>query len=172
MNKIITATIAGALALGSSMTQAGGQFVDYAEVLNVKPMYRTITVNTPRQECWTEQVVHHEEAKNDVGGMILGGLIGGAVGNQFGRGQGKKASIAVGTLLGAGIGQSMSRNNNSGRSYVTNEQRCRTVNDTHQEERIEGYRVKYMYNGTVYHTRTKTDPGERMPVRVSVTPAN
>ncbi|MEL6215584.1 MAG: histidine kinase, partial [Pseudomonadota bacterium] len=37
-------------------------------------------------------------------------------------------------------------------------------------ERVEGFRVTYQYRGETYVTRTETDPGNRIRVRVSVTP--
>lgn len=142
------------------------QHYDYAEVLDVTPIYRTVEVIIPQQECWNERVVHRE--RSDRGGMILGGLIGGAIGNRFGEGEGRKAAIAVGTLLGAGIGQNMQ--NDRERTYATTEQRCEVINTYRTEERLDGYRVKYMYNGSIYHTRTETDPGDQLRVRVTVQP--
>lgn len=172
MKKFIISTAAIVFAGTASIANAGGQFIDYAEVIDVQPIVRYVTVTTPRQECWVEDVVHQARPKRNVGGMVLGGLIGGAVGNQFGRGQGKKASIAVGTLLGAGIGQNLADQNRGGSNqYVTQERRCQTIQDSYQEERIDGYRVKYSYNGAIYHTRTQTDPGKQLAVKVTVTAA-
>ena len=164
MNTMMTKTLMACLFL---FPVAGfAQHFDYADVLSVTPVYRTVQVTTPRQECWTEQVVHRSRPNH--GGMILGGLIGGAIGNQFGRGDGKKASIAIGTLMGAGIGQQLSNQQRQG--YVTQEQRCQTINSYHTEERLEGYRGKYIYNGSIYHTRTAADPGEKIRVKVTVEP--
>lgn len=42
-------------------------------------------------------------------GTLLGAGGGAAIGSQFGKGNGRVASIAVGTLVGAGVGNSVSR---------------------------------------------------------------
>lgn len=157
----------GAAALVSvDLVHAGG-FQDYAKVTSVEPLMETVRVSEPRQECWNEQVTHNAR-NNNAGGMVLGGIIGGALGSRVGKGNGNKAAIAAGTLLGAGIGQSMGRERD--RSYTTNERVCRTVNDYYEEQRVTGYRVAYRYKGHTYYTTTAEHPGNRMPVRVSVTP--
>jgi uncharacterized protein YcfJ len=50
-------------------------------------------------------------------------------------------------------------------------QRCATRYENEYEERIDGYRVTYEYNGREHTTRLPYDPGERMRVRVAVAPA-
>jgi uncharacterized protein YcfJ len=47
-------------------------------------------------------------------------------------------------------------------------QRCRTVDQT--TDVVQGYDVRYRYNGREYVTRTATDPGNRIRVDVSVLP--
>jgi uncharacterized protein YcfJ len=47
-------------------------------------------------------------------------------------------------------------------------QRCRTVDQV--TEVVQGYDVRYRYNGREYVTRTATDPGARIRVDVSVLP--
>ena len=47
-------------------------------------------------------------------------------------------------------------------------QRCRTVDQV--TEVVQGYDVRYRYNGREYVTRTTTDPGTRIRVDVSVLP--
>ena len=46
--------------------------------------------------------------------------------------------------------------------------RCRTVNDT--QTRLTGYRVAYEYRGQHFTTFMRTNPGNSLPVRVSVDP--
>ena len=50
-------------------------------------------------------------------------------------------------------------------------QRCDVRYEHEYEERIDGYRVTYEYNGREYTTRMPYDPGERIKVRVAVAPA-
>ena len=47
-------------------------------------------------------------------------------------------------------------------------QRCEVRYEKRYEERIDGYRVTYEYNGREYTTRLPYDPGERIRVRVAV----
>jgi len=48
--------------------------------------------------------------------------------------------------------------------------RCRPVVEQRARERITGYRVTYRYGGEIETTRMSYDPGERMPVKVSLSP--
>ena len=51
-------------------------------------------------------------------------------------------------------------------------QRCDTRYEKEYEERIDGYRVTYEYNGREFTTRMPYDPGEKIRVRVAVSPAS
>ncbi|MFP6682277.1 MAG: glycine zipper 2TM domain-containing protein, partial [Gammaproteobacteria bacterium] len=103
---------------------------------------------------------------------IVGGIIGAVVGNQFGSGSGRDWATVAGTTLGASIGSDYNnrRHYTAGRSYTTNERSCRIVRDHQQEERADGYLVTYTYNGRRYKTRTENHPGDRIKVRLDVTP--
>jgi uncharacterized protein YcfJ len=50
-------------------------------------------------------------------------------------------------------------------------QRCEVRYEDQYEERIDGYRVTYEYNGREYTTRMPYDPGSKIRVRVAVAPA-
>ena len=47
---------------------------------------------------------------------------------------------------------------------------CRNVTEQRARESITGYRVTYRYGGETATTRLSYDPGERMPVSVSLSP--
>lgn len=79
-----------------------------------------ITVEHPRQECWTEQVAARS---SDYSGAIIGGIAGGILGNQVGGGSGKTIATGVGAATGAVIGDRMS----SPTVATQTVQRCRTV---------------------------------------------
>lgn len=163
---------AALLVAGTGFAQGNAQY-DYATVLEVEPITRLVQVTVPREECWREQVVHQEPARRDSHtGTILGGIIGAAVGNELGHSKrNKQVGAVAGALLGASIGSDVSRpRHSSGRTYTTWEDRCKTIQETHQEERIDGYRVTYRYNGETYTTRTHRDPGDSLRVKLSVTP--
>ena len=48
--------------------------------------------------------------------------------------------------------------------------RCRNVTEQRASEHVSGYRVTYRYGGETQTTRLSYDPGERMPVNVSLSP--
>jgi uncharacterized protein YcfJ len=48
--------------------------------------------------------------------------------------------------------------------------RCRNITEQQPREHINGYRVSYRYGGETLSTRLSHDPGERMPVNVSLSP--
>ena len=144
---------------------------DYASVRHVEPIVRQVRVETPRRECYDE--VRYVESRPhisdpDVGGRTLvGAIIGGVVGHQFGSGRGRDAATVAGAAIGAGVGyDSAARRSASVREEIV--QRCDVRYEKRYEERIDGYRVTYEYNGREYTTRLPYDPGSRIRVRVAV----
>ena len=177
------ALLLAGLGLVASTAFAGprhhGGFTDTARVVSVEPIYRTVRISTPRRECWTEQVPVEEYFDDDeyysYTPMILGGIIGGVIGSEMGKGRGRDAAILVGTVLGGSIGRDIAtRSRTQGGETVTRyetREHCRTVDEYHEEERLEGYRVTYRYRGHEFVTRMDHDPGRRLKVRVQVVPA-
>jgi len=161
--------------------RSGG--IDYARVVDVAPIVRQVRIETPARECWHETEYRTIRRGNDYSRgsvdsplpTIAGGIIGGVIGNQFGGGSGRNAMTAVGALVGASIATEAARNDDYRRdaSYerrpVTVE-RCETRVSYREEERIEGYRVTYVYAGREYMTTMASPPGNRIPVRVTVVP--
>ena len=148
-----------------------------AKVISVKPLYRTVRVSTPTRECYEAPVTH----SRSYGGhgdsytpLIVGGILGGVVGNQFGGGSGKGLLTAAGAILGGSLGRDTQRHHRSHRghreTYTTYETRCETHYQSHHEERIDGYKVKYKYHGRVYRTTTDYHPGDYIEVDVNVRP--
>jgi uncharacterized protein YcfJ len=147
---------------------------DYAPVTRVEPIVRQVRIETPRRECYddvrTVQSTGHISDPSVGGRTLLGGIIGGVIGHQFGSGHGNDAATVAGAVIGAGIGyDSATRSYSEPREEVV--QRCDVRYDHAYEERIDGYRVTYEYNGREYTTRLPYDPGERIKVRVAVAPA-
>ena len=108
-------------------------------------------------------------------GSVVGGIIGAAIGNQIGRGDGRRAATVAGALIGSAIGHdagSRADNRYGYRDYDSRPvERCNVHYESSYEERIEGYNVVYVYGGARHTTRLPYDPGERIKVRVDVTPA-
>jgi uncharacterized protein YcfJ len=142
-----------------------------APVISANPIYRTIEINNPRQQCWEEAVAIPQKQYESRTPEIVGALLGAAVGYQFGSGRGQDAAAVAGAVLGGSIARDAKhRNRQSQGTGVRYEQRCKTVNEYHTEERLEGYDVTYQYDGDLYTTRTKHDPGSTIRVSVSVVP--
>jgi uncharacterized protein YcfJ len=146
---------------------------DYARVVDVQPIVRIVTTRVPHEECWEEEIWIEQRghSRGVAGATIAGGLLGGVIGRQFGGGSGRDAMTVVGTLVGSAVASESARARQRGTSgYYDTVQRCETSDIVREEERIDGYRVTYVYNGREYLTETRNDPGERIRVRVTVSP--
>ena len=75
------------------------------------------------------------------------------------------------TAIGAGVGYTNATRQYGAQTREEVVQRCDVRYEREYEERIDGYRVTYEYNGREYTTRMPYDPGERIKVRVAVAPA-
>jgi len=167
------ATVAlGAMLFGSN---AWAQSYDYAKVISAEPIVNYVTVKTPVRECWEEMQYYtvDRNAGRHGGSTLLGAIIGGVVGHQIGSGRGNDAATVAGTLIGAAIGNDTSRKRHGSavERHGQPVERCETRYRSHQEERIDGYRVMYRYHGQKYVTEMPYDPGKRIKVRVDIRPA-
>jgi uncharacterized protein YcfJ len=158
-----------ALTLGAPAAFAGGPtFEDYARVRDVTPEYEN--VNVPRQECYSEVVPQtNYRPGNSIIGPLIGGVAGGLIGSRVGEGNGRVAAAAAGAAVGALVGNHLSNRDRYEAVSEREVRRCRTVDNW--ESRVAGYRVAYEYQGRAYTTILPYDPGQRLPVRVSVEPA-
>ena len=142
----------------------------WAEVLNVEPVYETVRRIEPVEACREEQV-WHRSGGHSATPPILGAIIGAALGNAVGHKKvNKRVGAVAGAILGGSIGADIGRSGRQG-SYRT-ETVCDRFEEIHEGDRLAGYRVRYQYNGTVYATRMRNHPGERIRVRVRVTPVS
>lgn len=185
MKASVTLSLAAALALAgtaaaqlpppmsSNPTRESVNF-GYADVLRVDPVYETVRFREPREECYDEQVVRRERGGGDpTGGTVLGAIIGGVVGNQVGSGSGRKAATAAGAIIGGTVGHRVDSNNGGpDREYRDVERRCRMVDVEREERRVNGYDVEYRYKGDVYMSRLDYDPGNKLRIRVAISPAD
>lgn len=154
--------------------------VEYADVLNVKPinekqaLYATVigtepvretsTTSSPREVC--EDVVVQERAPErdgNVGGTVIGAVVGGLLGNQVGGGNGKKAATAAGAVAGGFVGNRVDRNHVGGQVVSRTDRQCRTVQSSSQSSRVVAYNVTYRNpDGTTGTMRTGSKPGNRI----------
>ncbi len=146
----------------------------YARVVRVDPIRVRRDISTPREECREEPVTtqrKHVDGSSPTARTLVGATIGAGLGYLVGKHhRSGEYATAAGGLAGAVIGANSAYRD----TRVVNEthyvNQCRTVYETRTEERIDGYDVTYRYNGETFTTRMPYDPGDRIPVRVSVTP--
>lgn len=130
--------IALSMALGLLQTLQAQTFTIEVKVIQSQPLYRMVTIRTPHQECWDEQVQMQNNNNNYPIGTIIGGVAGGVLGHQIGKGRGKKVATIGGAILGSIVGHNLS-NTQSTQGYKTI-RRCKTEYSERQEERFVGYK--------------------------------
>jgi len=105
------------------------QFTEYARVVNVVPIYKRVSYQQPKRECWIEEQQHviRYEGQNkkrrhnshSTGDVLIGGVIGGVIGNQLSRKSSSGArtgATVAGAIIGSALaGESNHRNNRNKR---------------------------------------------------------
>jgi uncharacterized protein YcfJ len=165
---------AAAMASFLSLSASSETSYEYAQVLNSTPIYRIVEISEPREQCWEEEKVAEGYSRrgNSNTPIIVSTILGGAIGNAVGS---KKSNQRVGAVLGAVLGHSIGRDivrgrNSQNQQTVETVERCKTVYEQVQEERLIGYKVIYLYEGQERSVRADSDPGEQIKVRISVEP--
>ncbi len=169
--KLIGTVVAGVLVSGQAFAETS---YTTAPVLESRAVYELVEVSTPQEQCWEEETVvnRYRGGGGSKTPVLVSTILGGAIGNAVGHNKSnQRVGAVIGAMLGHSIGRDIMRRNErpSSREYQTT-QRCETVYQQHEEERLVGYRVTYLFNGEEYSVRTNTDPGEEIRVRVDVQP--
>ena len=148
----------------------------WAAVLRVDPVYDEPVAEAtaaPQQECWDEQVpvgtgsgANADNGKRTVATMI-GAVVGGLLGNQVGKGDGRRAATVAGAVAGGMVGNQVATE----RPQYTTQRRCRPLGGAAGPRHVIAYDVEYRYRGEVFTSRLAYDPGDRVRVKISVTPA-
>lgn len=136
---------------------------DYARVVDVDPIVRRVAIDSPQRECWNEEEEVYGRPRSATP-TILGAIIGGVVGHQIGSGHSRNIGTVAGAVLGGSIGHDVSSRNAGVETRSV--QRCEVSTQREWEERVDGYRVSYVYHGREYRTVMPYDPGNRVQVRV------
>ena len=106
---------------------------------------------------------------------VVGGVVGAVLGSQVGGGSARYATSAIGSMVGGQVGGSIydqtQRQRRQGQVTVCDPV---PVNGGYGNARYgnaqDAYDVTYEYNGRRYTSRMNYDPGQRVRVRVDVTP--
>jgi uncharacterized protein YcfJ len=179
MNKLLATLLLTVLIAAPAMAQEGpppppppsnaNMHYGWADVLRVDPIYQNVRVQHPQQQCY-EQPVVHEDNRGRTAGTVIGAIVGGVLGNTVGKGDGRKAATVAGAVAGGAIGNRVGSRSDG--SYESTQTQCRNVNTVSEERRIVAYSVEYRYRGDIYVSRLPYDPGDRLRIRISVSPAD
>ncbi|MBI2381119.1 MAG: glycine zipper 2TM domain-containing protein [Gammaproteobacteria bacterium] len=167
MNKsLLVGSVLGAITATAGGAYAGLEWLkkpQFAEVTQVTPL--TETIQTPREECRDETVVHRRAVQDEsrIAGTVIGALVGGVLGKQVGGGSGRKIATVAGAAAGGYAGNRVQKGMQDRDTYTTTEKRCKTVYDN--EEKTVGYQVRYVLDGEPGQVRMDHDPGPRIPVK-------
>ena len=157
----------------------GDAVYDYAKVVDVQPLTTRVRISTPQRECWDEKryetggYAPGPHGPQVAGSTLLGAAIGAVIGHNLGHGHHRDETAVAGAIVGGAIGhqQGMSRYGQQLPAKEYTVQRCETRYHDEYQERVEGYRVTYLYHGRRQVTELPYRPGERIRVRVDVSPA-
>lgn len=146
------------------------------KVKEVEILTSTYIRKTPVEEkvCSVEDVPIYEESKggDELGGLIIGGLLGSAVGNQI---SGADGAGTVGAVTGALIGREHAKNKKTNGKVIgyRQEETCR-IEKRVREERIEevtGYRLTINVDGEIVTLKSSSsyDQGDEIKIRRKTT---
>jgi uncharacterized protein YcfJ len=159
-------------------TTADNAHYGWADVLRVDPIYDDGGPAAANAPCYEEQVpVREPPAADDAGQRtaagVLGAIVGSLLGHQVGKGEGRKAATAAGAVAGAVVGSNLAAadDRSSAPPRYTIERHCPGDARDSAQRRAIAYDVEYRYRGEIYTSRLSYDPGDRIRVRITVTPA-
>ncbi len=172
MIKFATLLISAALVAMPALAQdapSANTHYGWADVLRVDPIYRVVQVERPQEQCYQQPVVR-EERHSRTAGTVLGAIIGGVLGSTVGKGDGRRAATVAGAVAGGAIGNRVSARGDTTQQGVQTV--CDNATRVHEERRVSGYNVEYRYRGDIYMSRLDYDPGDRLRIRISVSPVD
>lgn len=150
MKHFLLATLlvgASTTAMANDSPRLKHRFTEFANVVNVEPVFKQVRYERPEKECWIEQQEQivtyegstqsygrpiHQSRGSSGGDVIIGGIIGGVIGNQIGR-HGGRGTRNGATVAGAIIGSALA---NESRSSNTRRHRRHQRVETVQPRRV------------------------------------
>ncbi len=132
---------------------------EFARVIDSRPVYEAAN---RRQECWNPRAGHYEERRDRHDssvnkGAVAGAVLGGVLGHQVDSGAG---GTLGGALIGGLIGNQVEKNRESDPKNDLDYSRCRVIAEGGRT--LQGYDVRYVYDGHEYRTRMAQAPGHRL----------
>jgi len=143
----------------------------YADVLRSDPILESIQEARPREVCRDITSTESTGYENTTAGTLIGAIVGAAIGNQVGDGSGRRAATVAGAVAGGAIGREAAAGNNSQGQRRSTRTACEVVDDYVERKEVVGYDVQYRFRGEVFSSRLSYDPGEKLRIRVAISPA-
>ncbi len=144
----------------------------FADVLRSDPIYETVQEARPREVCNDVSTERNRRYDNTNAGTVIGALVGAALGNQVGAGDGRRAATVAGAVVGGAVGREVDASDNPQGTERSVRSECRVVDQYVERKQVVGYDVQYRYRGEVYSSRLDYEPGEKLRVRVAISPAD
>lgn len=132
---------------------------DYAQVLRVEPVYQTLRATRTEERCDDIPVVEVRSQARAADGQQAG-VFSRMVESVKGMFASEEAAPRQPPAQEAAPASATARGGSN----------CRLVQVERQFQRPIAYDVDYVYKGTKYRSRLGEDPGNRLRIRVSVTP--
>jgi uncharacterized protein YcfJ len=129
-----------------------------ARVIESRPVYEAAN---SREECWNPSARRFEERRDEGGGLGKGAAIGAVAGGVLGHQIDHGAGTAIGAILGGLAGNQIEKDRRDDNADL-DLSRCRMVSEG--DRNLQGYDVRYSYQGNEYTTRLAQDPGRRLRV--------
>ena len=142
-----------------------------ARVVDVDPIYQTIRVEYPEQQCRYEESDRAERHRTHYVApekLLLGGLIGGVIGHELGRNHNQDAATVTGAVIGTVVAHNVGTQHYQGDHRNPPGKHCRVETRYRTEKQLMGYRVTYRYRGELYTTRMQEHPGKWVYLDVDV----
>ena len=128
--------------------------LDYAQVLNVEPVYQTLRASRTEEQCDPDPAASASASEQTKTSEAEEG----------------RFSRMVDSVKDLFSKRSSSADATPAPPPTSTRRNCRIVEVPREFRRPIAYDVDYVYKGTKYRSRLPDDPGNRLRVRVSVTP--
>jgi uncharacterized protein YcfJ len=140
---------------------------EQANVESAVPQYREVRT---QGQCRNIQVEGPPpvEARDGMGGSIVGGVVGGVLGNQVGGGHGRTLATVAGAIAGTIVGGNMERGNSE--REMVGRMETRRYCEENIAQVVTGYLVTYEYKGQRGTVMMQRDPGRYLDMRVTAEP--